>query len=173
MLGYAEGVKAFMLRMRPGADEKKTDRVPDGLASNEIIIGWSRAGRLLETVIPSVYYFTKILLHYYPEYMGNARSACSGGSSMWQFIREMTPGDLVLVPDDDGLFIARIESEPRWLESKVDEDTAFRRSVTWLNRKRPVLRREASDALQTRLRNPRTCLQITDLREDVLALIER
>lgn len=54
---------------------------------------------------------------------------------MWRFIREMNVGDLVVVPHGSEFYVAEVSGPAMYDESKVEEDTAYRRNVKWLNDK--------------------------------------
>ncbi len=79
----------------------------------------------------------------------------------------MKEGDLVVVPHGPGFYVAEVSGEPRWDASQVSNDTAFRRSATWLNNKEPIARSIARLALQSRMKTQGTCSYATDLLEEI------
>ena len=53
---------------------------------------------------------------------------------MWLFIREMKKGDLVVVPAGPVFYVGEVASdEAFYVPEKTEEDSAYRRSVKWLN----------------------------------------
>ena len=155
--------QAFVLRVAPSG----IDRVPEALDRNQLIIGWAEAVGLLNerlsweefrTIISDTYYSREETL----------RKAGAAGGHMWRFIREMTEGDLVVVPHGSGLHVARVSGPATYDQSRVDEDTAYRRNVDWLNKKQAIPRAMARSALVARMK-----IQGTSARaSDVLAEIE-
>ena len=71
---------------------------------------------------------------------------------MWRFIRKMKPGDYVVVPHGADFYVAQVEGDAYHLQEKVEEDTAFRRKVKWLNGKKPIPRNKARSALYSRMK---------------------
>jgi restriction endonuclease Mrr len=57
-------------------------------------------------------------------------------------------------------------------ESKVEEDTAYRRNVNWLNDKKPIPRVFAKSALISRMKTQGTCAYATDLLTQIKECIE-
>jgi predicted Mrr-cat superfamily restriction endonuclease len=66
---------------------------------------------------------------------------------MWRFLREMKVGDLVVTPHGPAFYVGEVASGPSHSPEFVEDDTAFRRSVRWLNGKRPIPRTQARAAL--------------------------
>ncbi|MDI7258988.1 MAG: restriction endonuclease [Thermodesulfobacteriota bacterium] len=155
-------MKAFILRIAPS----EIDHFPEALKSNELIIGWSKALGLLD---PSLdwYQFRKILHDYYhsgdKDYTRSGRSA----GNIWRFIREMNEGDLVVVPYGSDFYIARVTGPAYHDASKIDDDTAYRRSVEWLNGRTPIPRRFALATLQSRMKIRQTCVNASDLIDEI------
>lgn len=165
--GKAPTRKAFVLRIAPSG----TDRLPQALASNQIIIGWSKAKGLLN---PKLTWeeFREIFHNTFYRSESNLRKAGAAGGHMWRFLREMQVGDLVVVPYGSEFYLASIKGEPTYTESKVDEDTAYRRDVAWLNQKRPIPRTIARSALLSRMKIQGTCAYATDLYEQITECLE-
>ena len=124
-------MKAFVLRIRP----TQKDRLEEALAADEIIIGWSRVKGLLDEKLSWTEFRQKVHDTCYADTEDYSTAGRAGGN-LWRFIREMSRGDLVVVPHSDEFFVAEVTGEPRYVETRIDEDTAYRRSVTWLNGKR-------------------------------------
>ena len=158
-----------MLRMRPGGP-RKDYRLPEGIASGEIMIGWARAGELLNA--PSRESFKSIMFEHYKEFDVGPIWLGSSAGNMWRFLRDMKPGDLVLVPDRTEVFVARVKGGPTWDEGKVPQDTAFRRRVEWLNDGRPLQRGDLPERLQQRLKGYQTCLSLDGFEAEVQAVVE-
>ncbi len=89
-----------------------------------------------------------------------------------RFIREMNPGDLVVIPHQSELhgaefYVAEIEGPAVHIADKVIDDTAYRRRVKWLNNKRPIPCDIVKSALSSRMKNRGTCTDATDLLTEI------
>jgi predicted Mrr-cat superfamily restriction endonuclease len=111
--------------------------------------------------------FRQILIQAYADYRDYPRNAGSAAGNMWRFIHEMKIGDLVVVPHGANFYVARIEGDVQYIDDKVEEDTAFRRPVQWLNGKRPIARDQAPSALYSRMKVRQTSAWATDLLPDI------
>ena len=154
--------QAFVLRISPSG----IDRVPEALSSNQIIIGWALADGLLD---PSLSWeeFREIIRKTYYENEENLRKPGGAAGHMWRFIREMSVGDLVVVPYWSDFYVAKVEGSASYDESRTGEDTAYRRDVQWLNDKKPIPRSLARSALVSRMKTQGTCASATDLLQHV------
>lgn len=149
---------AFVLRVAPSRE----DRVPEALSADQIIIGWAEADGLLDRAL-SWEQFREIIrkAHYSDE--PTLRKAGAAAGHMWRFIRDMKPGDLVVVPYGADFFVAEIAGPATYDLSKVEEDSAYRRSVRWLNDKKSIPRQVARSALISRMKTQGTCADASDL----------
>jgi predicted Mrr-cat superfamily restriction endonuclease len=150
--------QAFVLRISPSG----IDRVSEALSSNQIIVGWAEARGLLDEKL-SWEDFRRIISNIYYADENNLRRAGSAGGHMWRFIREMKKGDLVVVPYGSDFYVAEVSGPATHEESKVGEDTAYRRNVNWLNYKQSISRSLAKSALVSRMKTQGTCAYATDL----------
>ena len=150
--------RAYVLRINPGG----ADRVPDALEADELMIGWSNAEGLTDDVLTSVAFRQIVHEMYYATDSHYRRSGAAAGHLL-RFIREMSPGDLVVVPHGEHFYVARVEGPARRDPAHVANDTAHRRPVTWLNDARPIPRRSARAALQARLKTRGSSADATDL----------
>ncbi len=155
-------LNAFVLRMNPGGENK----IKEALTNDELIIGWSKA-KGLDNLSLGWENFREIVHNScFPNDENYLRSGRSAGN-LWRFIREMKQGDLVAVPTDEGFYVAEIEGEVRFLDEHVEEDTAYRRKVKWLNNSQPIDRKIASYPLISRMRIWHTCARANDLIQDI------
>src|SRR5229473_2882269 len=76
---------AFVLRMSHGRD-----RVPEAIASGEIVLGWSNAVGLLDTDEWEA--FRAILHHQYHGDEKDFRKAGRAAGDAWRFLKDMEPG---------------------------------------------------------------------------------
>jgi predicted Mrr-cat superfamily restriction endonuclease len=162
--GNGMGKNAYILRMKPG--RARIDRVPEALESNELIIGWSKAIGLLAKDITWKKFRRIIYETYYREDKTHQRSGVAAGS-MWRFIREMKIDDLVVVPYKSEFYIANVKGEPYHDPTKINDDTAYRRAATWLNHAKAMVRGIARAALQSRMKVRQTCVDASDLVEEI------
>ena len=160
-------MKAFVLRIAPSG----IDRVPEALRENHLIIGWSRAGGLLQ---PDLEWdqFRNIMSRAYYANDENLRRAGAASGHMWRFIRQMEEGDLVVVPYGPKFLVAEVTGPALYDESGVETDTAYRRKVKWLNGKKGISRSIAKSALISRMKTQGTCADATDLLEQIKECLE-
>jgi predicted Mrr-cat superfamily restriction endonuclease len=154
--------QAFVLRIAPS----EVDRVMEALANDQIIIGWSEAAELLDPSLDWVRFRETLRSHYYAN-EANLRKAGSAGGHMWRFVREMKPGDLVVVPYGSSFYVAEVSGAATHDPARVADDTAFRRQVRWLNGKQPIPRALARAPLQSRMKTQGTCAYATDLIDEI------
>lgn len=152
------GQQAFVLRISPSG----VDRVSEALSSNQIIIGWAKAKGLLDEKLSWEEFRGIISDEYYVD-EENLRRAGAAAGHMWRFIREMKKGDLIVVPYGAEFYVAEVSGPAIYDESKVEYDTAYRRNVIWLNKKRSISRSLAKSALISRMKTQGTCAYATDL----------
>ena len=129
--------QAFMLRAKPSG----INRLQEALDKDQIVIGWAEAEELLNESL-SQDEFDGIFKRRYPDHSPR---------HMWCFIREMNIGDLVVVPSGPVFYVARILGPATYEKSKVEDDTAYRRKVEWLNNKKPIAKAKAKPGLQATL----------------------
>ena len=153
---------AFVLRIAPS----ETDRIPEALSSDQVIIGWANGVGLLNPALTWEEFREIIRVTYYRS-EPNLRKAGAAGGHMWRFIRDMKPGDLVVVPYWAEFFVAEIGGPATYDPSKVEEDSAYRRAVHWLNGKKPIPRNLARAALLSRMKIQGTSANATDLLSDI------
>jgi restriction endonuclease Mrr len=84
----------------------------------------------------------------------------------------MSQGDFVVVPHQGSFYVASVAGDPLYLTDRVEEHTAFRRDVDWLNAKQPVPRRLARAALQSRMKIRQTCGDASDLLEEIRDVLD-
>jgi len=155
-------MNAFIHRIAPGG----IDKVQEALDSNEILTGWAEARGLLDMQLEWLQ-FREILRAAYYSKEKTYRKAGLAAGNMWRFIREMQLGDLIAVPGPGNFYVAKITGPARFIEAKVPDDSAYRRSVEWLNGKRPIARTFARAALISRLKIQGTSAVATDSLQDI------
>lgn len=152
----------FVLRIAPGG----TDTVPEALRLGQLIIGWAEAEGLLDSNL-SWEGFRDIVRRAYYADQPDLRKAGSAAGHLWRFIREMKPGDLVVVPYGAEFFVAEVSGPATYDRAKVQDDSAYRRAAQWLNEGRPISRQLARSALVSRMKTQGTCADATDLLEEI------
>lgn len=109
----------------------------------------------------------------YPEiYAGQERALGNAAGSVWRFLKDMRPHDLVLVPVERGFLVGEIKSGAWFDEEGVSRDFAWRRKVEWWQ-KEPFRRDHADNLLQRRLKARQTCVDATDLLPQIEAATRR
>ena len=92
---------------------------------------------------------------------------------MWRFIREMERGDYVVVPHSAAdFYVAQVDGDAYHDPEKVEEDTAFRRKVKWLNGKKPLPRDNAPSALYSRMKSRGVSAYAYDLVGEIRSVLE-
>jgi predicted Mrr-cat superfamily restriction endonuclease len=157
----AESRDAFVLRI-----SHRDDALTDALESNDVVIGWSRAGELHDSDL-DWNEFREIVHQEYHSDQDDYRKAGASAGNLWRFIREMEEGDLIVVPDGSNFYVAEVTGRARHEPHKVEDDTAHRRSVKWLNDGEPLARGTARAALQSRMKARQTCVEATDLLPEI------
>lgn len=152
---------AYILRMTLGGK----NRVPEALKENMIAIGWSIHPGLMAPNLTHPQVRDIVKKHFHPEDENYRRSGLDAGEILR--FRDMQVGDLVVVPQPGEFFVAEVAGDPYFDQKKVTEDTAYRRPVKWLNDKKPVPRRSAKSAFQSRMKFQRTLIDGTDLLEAI------
>lgn len=159
-------MKAFVLRMTRGDESLVTQ----ALREDQINIGWAKATGLLDARKEEV---KEIITRAYPDdYPPTSREVAMAAGTVWRFIREMGEGDLVVVPDKcRQLYFAEVLGPAMYDESKVDNDSAYRRNVRWLNDRNPIKHASAPDGLRKKLESPQTCISVSDVLPEIKACI--
>lgn len=156
---------AFVLRINPSG----IDGIPDALKGNYVTIGWSHVPEILRYAewIP---FRNAVHKTYYSKDISHRRSGLAAGA-LWQFIKEMEIGSWVVVPALGGFYVAEVTGEAKHFPEHVEADCAFRRSVNWLNGKKPIPRSLATAALQARMKIHGTCARAWDLVDAIAAAL--
>ena len=149
---------AYVLRIAPNG----VDLVPQSLEDNQITIGWSLAGGLTDESLQWTA-FRQIVADRYYSQEPNYRKAGAAAGNLWRFLRDMKAGDFVVVPHWNEFYVASVEGVPTYNPQLIEQDSAYRRNVKWLNNKLPIPRRLARAALQSRMKTQGTSADATDL----------
>lgn len=157
---------AFVLRISPSGE----DRVPEALEEGDLIIGWSEAEGLLGET--NWYDFREIIYQTFYSDQETYRRAGAAAGNMWRFIHEMKEDDYVVVPHGSEFYVGRVAGPPRREEDHIQDDTAYRREVLWLNDKQPIERKLARAALQSRMKAWQTCVRASGLVDEIVDVLE-
>lgn len=161
--------QAFIIRCAPSG----VSRLKELYAKNQIVIGWSHTkDNLFDFSLNRPQFKKRLKELSHPYYENNPYSLGQATGYMWRFIREMKVGDLAIVPIPRAFYLGEITSDLIFLDDKVDEDTAIRRNVKWLNDRKPIQRDYCGAGLISRLKYQGTCVSATDLIEDIERAIE-
>jgi predicted Mrr-cat superfamily restriction endonuclease len=151
------GRNAFILRLTP----LEQDLTQEALEKDEIFVGWKEVKGLLEK--DTFDDFRELVKKTYK--IENNRSAGNFARYLWWFLKEMKPGDYVVVPSGDQFYVAEVVGDPYYDESHPV--AAHRRPVRWLNDKKPISRERASRALQSRMKTRGTLTDARNLVEHI------
>jgi restriction system protein len=91
--------------------------------------------------------------------------------SVWRFIHEIKVGDFLLIPCPGSVDVCKVAKEAYFDTSGMISDSAWRLVVEPI--KKGVPRNYASNSLQKRLKGYQTCLDISDLANQVDDLLNR
>lgn len=158
-----EGRNAFILRLAPLGQ----DMIQEALEKDEIFVGWKEVKGLLEEGLSLSDFRERVKATYGIE---NNRSAAAFARFLWEFLKEMKPGDYVVVPSRGQFYVAEVVGDPCYDESHPV--AAHRRPVRWLNDKKPIPRELASAALQGRMKARGTLMDTSDLVADIEKVLE-
>jgi restriction system protein len=148
-------------------------RFNEAIQSSHVAVGWSKADDLADKTKWEE--FKSALRTTYPDdYAANERALGNAAGSLWRFIHDVQPGDYAVVPTPDGFLIAEFEGQAFHEPKGIDTDSGWRRKVKWrTDIARPVPRSHASNELQRRMKARQTCIECTDLMDDIRAAQER
>lgn len=160
---------AFVIRCAPSKISRVEELV---LKKDLIVIGWSYTQDLLLSQKLSREDFKKLLILKHTEYSANPYSLGQAVGYLWRFIREMQIGDYVIVPIPRAFYIGEIVGEAYYFQPGLQDDTAIRRNVKWLNNKKPILRDYCDSGLISRLKYQGTCVAAGDLIQSIKTALE-
>jgi predicted Mrr-cat superfamily restriction endonuclease len=135
-----------------------------------IAIGWSEALGLDKE--PDWYRFKDIIRNAYAAGAVTEQSLALQASSAYQFIRKIKVGDLVLVPMSGAFLAAKVSSDVYYDESAKATDSTWKHKVDWLT-ENPCPRSHGGNFLQRRLKVRQTCVNVNDLRSDIIIALTR
>jgi predicted Mrr-cat superfamily restriction endonuclease len=158
---------AYILRVAPGG----VDKVPEALRAGELIIGWANAKGLLDSSL-DWYGFREIVRQAYYDNESNLRRSGAAAGHLWRFIREMKTGDLVVVPYGNEFFVSEVTGPAMYDGTMVEQDSAYRRKVEWLNNGKAIRRQLARSPLISRMKIQGTCADATDLLDEIKECID-
>ena len=84
----------------------------------------------------------------------------------------MNIGDIVVVPDGPMFYVAEVSGPPTYDELQIENDSAYRREVTWLNEKKAIPRALAKSALVSRMKTQGTSAYASDLLSQIMECIK-
>jgi predicted Mrr-cat superfamily restriction endonuclease len=158
-----EGRNVFILRLAP----LEQDLTQEALEKDEIFVGWKEVKGLLAEGLSYYYFRERVKAAYGIE---NNYAAAAFARFLWGFLKEMKPGDYVVVPSGDQFYVAEVVGDPYYDESHPV--AAHRRPVRWLNDKKPIPRERASARLQSRMKARGTLMGASDLVKHIEKVLE-
>lgn len=145
--------RIFVVRIKPGGQ----DRVPEALETSQLIVGWEDAPAILDPDLDWVGMRDAVAAIYHPAEKRNNKAAAAT-MSLWNFLREIRVGDIVLVPHRSKQFyVAQVTGEPT--HDNTTSTPGFKRSVRWLNQGAAIQRQDAPDVFDALLER-RTCYDV-------------
>jgi predicted Mrr-cat superfamily restriction endonuclease len=138
----------------------EVDLVPKALRTAEVSVGWGKAEGLTDPSLTRSQFRDLFVMAYHRD-AADLRRAGGAAGQLWRFIRVMAIGDLILLPHGDRIHLARILGPVTYDPAPTAEHHAHRRRVEWLTGPAGVPRHSLPDALQSSLRSPRTCIELS------------
>ncbi len=157
------GSRIWLLRMVPVGE----DRVGDARAAGVITIGWGKADGLTDPGLSRDRFRDEVIRAYYSG-ASNLLAAGSATGQLWRFIREMSVGELVVVPRGDQVHFARITSDVSHDADGTSEHWALSRHVDWLTGPYGLPRAALPGEVLHTLRWQGTCLEISAHRRAIM-----
>ena len=153
-------MKVWLLRPKP----HNIPRMKEFKDNNIIAIGWpeltSLAGKKKQEIREEL---KRHSLNYPPQELGIATSTVNS------FVNEMREDDLVVVPDGNDIFFAKIISDYFFEPSNVAEGYSHQRKVEWI--KGPVRRNDIFEELRKSLRAPRTLADLSHHADNIFRFV--
>lgn len=149
--------RAWLMR---GNNIEGANFVPHFLAGGFIAVGWNvptplKAGMTRAEIVAA-------LTDAFPDESAGTIRAWAGID--FRFVNLVQPGDLVLTPDGDDLYVGRVTRDPE--QTTYAGRTIVRRAISWLNRDAPASRTRVKTEFPSLYPKLRTQLPLTDLKED-------
>lgn len=118
------------------------NRINEFLKEDMIAIGWKKLGDLSNKDKDSL--ISELLTY------GYSTSNVTVGVLNY-FVNYINIGDIAIIPDDDKIYLVRIESDYIFDSSKVNAGYAHQRKVTFLNKNNPINRQDLPSDIQKSL----------------------
>ncbi len=158
--------QAFILNIKPGGK----DMVPEALESDVIIIGWGKSKGLLKSSLTRTD-VRRILREDHYSNETTFRKAGAAAHTVWPFLREMVPGDVVVVPHKKQFYVGVVSSQPDYKFVGGSSTRYYQRQVRWLNDRKPFLRADAPKALGLQMMKRPTLSSATDVLGEIRAFL--
>lgn len=128
-------------------------RMKEFLAANMVAVGWPEVPDLTGSNLAAI---KRHLRNGYADY--DMRSLGQAAGIINRLVNEMQEGDLVVVPDSDGVYIAEVAGPYRWDKSAASDDVGYshQRPVKWLKDGKPVPRTALPDSVRDALKGHQT-----------------
>lgn len=154
--------QAFIVRM-PGEIMKEKEWA---LLTNVLNMGWEKSPGLTDDDLTYEEFREIIYNTYFPEDEDYRRAGRMAGNA-WRFIKEMTVGNYILLPIDDGFYIAKIDSDVHFDDNYIQEKSGYKRTIQFLNNQEPIKIDSVPQKLQQKLRTSQAITDVTDLIQEV------
>lgn len=143
----------------------------EAIKSSKIYIGWARAEGLIEKALGGDYYDLRqaVKNQLYSSSTDFSKAGAAAGQ-LWRFIKEVTPGTIVVVPCSGGVYVGEVISECMYNPEYVAEDRAYYHDVKWICN-RPIKRTMFRNDLQRAMKSLWTLTDISAYREEVLKVV--
>ena len=161
-----EPQRAWLVR---GANNQGRNMLSEWFEERFVSIGWDNA-----TPYPLDASEEEIREHLRSDLPEAPEGAIVRGAGIGRRFLDIAPGDLIVTPDGDDLYIARAAGAAGWADG--DTASALRRPVEWFNRDSPASRasvRRIAPELWSSLRTLLTVSDLTQHVQEVAALLNR
>ena len=157
--------RAWLVR---GANNHGRNMLPEWFEQGFASIGWDNATpHPLDATVEEIREYLRTDLPKLPE------GEIVRGSGIRKRFLDIAPGDLIVTPEEDNLYVARATGDAYWNDG--DDAAALQRPVEWMNLGQPASRaavREHAPGLWSSLRTLLTVSELTEHADAIAALLE-
>lgn len=157
--------RAFFIRQSTIRDWSE-----EALKSSQIYMGWAKAEGLIEKANSDYYILRQAIKDQFYSSSTDYSKAGAAAGQLWRFIKEVTPGAIVVIPCLDGVCVGEVVSECMYNSEYVEEDRAYYHDVKWRH-DNPIKRSLFRNDLQRAMKSQWTITDISAYRDEILRVV--